>query len=115
MDTIPLVNELVEDGERLISRLDVEGIPTIMACWVKPMEQDRWSLYIATPLVDERGAATAYREVYRVLRSLGTSLVTDSDINLVGPNDPITRDALDIRGRFGGKLPTRSKRPQLGN
>jgi hypothetical protein len=115
MDTIPLVNELVDDGGRLIQRLDEEGIPTIVACWVKPIEEDRWSLFIATPLVDERGAAQAYREVYRVLRSLGTSRLTDSDINLVGPNDPIARDALDIRGRFGGRLPTRSSRPQFGN
>src|SRR5262249_36271491 len=65
--------------------------------------------------VDERGAARAYREVYRVLRSLGNSWVTDSDINLVGPNNPITRDVLEIKGRFQGKLPTRSRRPQLGN
>lgn len=114
MDTITLVNELVDDGQRLIDRLNEEDIPTVIACWVKPVEEDRWSLCIATPLVDERGAAKAYREVYRVLRSLGNSLVTDSDINLVGPNDPITRDVLEIKERFRGSLPTRSRRPQLG-
>ena len=115
MDTITLANELIDDGRRLVDRLDEEGIPTIIACWVKPVEQDRWSLYIATPLVDETGAAKAYREVYRVLRSLGTSSVTDSDINLVGRNDAITGDVLEIKKRLRGKLPTRSTRPQLGN
>ncbi len=115
MDTIPLVNELVDDGGRLIQSLAEEGIAIIAACWVKPIEQDRWSLFLATPLVDERGVPEAYREIYRVLRSLEPSHLSDSDINLVGANDPITRDALDIRERFGGRLPTRSKRPQFGD
>ena len=115
MDTITLVDEVVDDGRQLLDRLHEEGIPTIMACWVKPVEEDRWSFYIATPLVDERGTGKAYREVYRLLRSLESSWVTDSDINLVGPNDPITRDVLEIRGRFGGRLPIRPRQHQLGN
>ncbi len=115
MDTITLVDELIDDGRRLIDRLVQENIPVIMASWVKPVEEDRWSLYIATPLLDEKGATRAYREVYRVLRSLGNPWVTDSDISLVGQDDPITRDVLAIKRRFPGRLPTRSRRPQLGN
>ena len=115
MDTITLVDELIDDGRKLIDRLIQENIPVIMACWVKPVEDDRWSLYIATPLLDEKGAARAYREVYRVLRSLGNLWVTDSDIKLVGQDDPITRDVIDIKKRFSVNLPTRSRRPQLGN
>jgi hypothetical protein len=87
----------------------------IIASWVKPVEEDRWSLYIATPLLDEKGAMRAYREVYRVLRSMGNPWVTDSDISLVGHDDPITRDLLDIKKRYPGRLPTRSRRPQLGS
>ena len=115
MDTITLVDELIDDGRKLIDRLIKEKIPVLMACWVKPVEDDRWSLYIATPLVNEKGAGPAYREVYRVLRSLGNMWVTDSDISLVGRDDPITKDVLDIKRRFPGRMPTRSRRPQLGN
>lgn len=115
MDTITLVDELVDDGRRLLSRLVQENIPVTMACWVKPVDRDRWSLYIATPLLDDKGAMRAYREVYRVLRSLENSWVTDSDVSLVGAVDPITRDVLDIRKRSPRKLATRSKRPQLGS
>jgi len=115
LNTITLVDELIDDGWKLIDRLIEENIPLIMACWVKPVENDRWSLCIATPLLDEKGAARAYREVYRVLGSLGNLWVTDSDIKLVGKDDPITRDVLGIKRRFSVNLPTRSKRPQLGN
>jgi hypothetical protein len=86
-----------------------------MASWVKPVEAGRWSLYIATPLLDEKGATRAYREVYRVLRSLENPWVTDSDISLVGQDEPITRDALEIIRRYPARLPTRSRRSQLGN
>ena len=71
VDTITLVAEQIDDGQRLIDRLSRENLPVRSACWVKPIEQDRWSLYLATPLVDEKGSTSAYGEVYRVLRSLG--------------------------------------------
>jgi hypothetical protein len=71
MDTVTLVEAQIEDGQRLLDRLVEEGLVVRAACWVKPVEEDRWSLYIATPVVDEKGAAPAYRQVYRVLRSLG--------------------------------------------
>ncbi|MGO9597934.1 MAG: hypothetical protein ACLP7Q_08055 [Isosphaeraceae bacterium] len=115
MDTITLVDSLIDDGRRLIDRLGQENIPLIMACWVKPVEEDRWSLYIGTSLLDQKGAARAYREVYRVLRTLGNSWVTDSDIRLVGEGDPITKEVLGIKKRYPVRLPTRSRRPQLGN
>ena len=115
MDTITLVDNLIDDGRRLINRLGQENIPLIMACWVKPVEEDRWSLYIGTSLLDQKGAARAYREVYRVLRTLRNPWVTDSDIRLVGEGDPITKEVLDITKRYPVRLPTRSRRPQLGN
>ena len=115
MDTITLVDNLIDDGRRLIDRLGQENIPLIMACWVKPVEEDRWSFYLGTSLLDQKGAARAYREVYRVLRTLRNPWVTDSDIRLVGEGDPITKEILDIKKRFPVRLPTRSRRPQLGN
>ncbi len=115
MDTITLVEEQIEDGQRLIDRLTQQNIPIAMACWVKPVDEDRWSLYIAASLVDDEGTARAYREVYRVLRSLNSSWVTDSDVKLIGLNDQITHDVLEIRRKFPGRLPTRSRRPRIGN
>ncbi len=115
MDTITLVDNLIDDGRRLIDRLGQENIPLIMACWVKPVEEDRWSLYLGTSLLDQKGAARAYREVYRVLRTLRNPWVTDSDIRLVGEGDPITKEVLDITKRYPVRLPSRSRRPQLGN
>jgi hypothetical protein len=51
MDTVTLVGKQIDDGQRLLDRLGEEGIVVRAACWVKPVEEDRWSLYIATPLM----------------------------------------------------------------
>lgn len=114
MDTITLVENQIEDGQKLLDRLSESDFSVRAACWVKPIDEDRWSLYIATPVVDEKGAAQAYREVYRVLRSIENVWITDSDIKLIGETHPITNGLLDILKRSNGKISTRSRRPLLG-
>jgi hypothetical protein len=114
MDTSTLVENQIDDGQRLLDRLGEEGIAVRAACWVKPVDEDRWSLYIAVPAVDEKGPVEAYRQVYRVLQSLTDVGITDSDIKLIGEKHPIAQDVLDILGRFPGRTPTRPRWPLLG-
>jgi hypothetical protein len=96
MDTVTLVDGLIEDGQRLLDRLADDGFDFRAACWVKPVDEGRWSLFIAAPAIDEIGASAAYRKVYAALRSLGESWVTDSDIKLISMRHPVAQDALDI-------------------
>jgi len=114
MDTITLVENQVDDGQVFLKRLDQERFPVLAACWVKPTDEDRWSLYLVTPLVDEKGAAAAYREAYRILRSLGPLWVTDSDVKLIGEKHHVANDVFEIMRKYPGRTPTRSRRPLLG-
>jgi hypothetical protein len=114
MDTVTLVESQIDDGEMLLDRLGAEGFVVRAACWVKPVEEDRWSLYIATPAVDERGPLAAYGEVLRVLRSLGKVSLTSSDIKLVGEKHPVAQGLLDILRDFSGWTSSRARRPLLG-
>lgn len=114
MDTVTLVENQIDDGQRLLDRLGEQGVVVRAACWVKPVEEDRWSLYIATPSVDEKGTLEAYRQLIPVLRSLGDDWITSSDVVVVGEKHPIVRDALDILRRFPHSKPTQSPRPLLG-
>jgi hypothetical protein len=115
MDTVTLVDAQIDDGQRLLDRLTEEGIVVRAACWVNPVEEDRWSLYIATPAVDEKGATEAYRQVYRVLRSLGDTWITSSDVKLVGEKHPVAHEALDLQQRSSGRMLTRPRHPLLGS
>lgn len=104
MDTVTLVEHQIEDGQRLLDRLADDGFVFRVACWVKPVEEGRWSLFIAAPAVDEIGASAAYRKVYAVLRSLGESWITDSDIKLISLKHPVAQDASDILQNFPGRM-----------
>jgi hypothetical protein len=114
MDTITLVNEQIEEGQMLLDRLSGEAIPVRGACWVKPVEVDRWSLYLTTPLVDEQGATAAYREVYRVLRSLPDARITDSDVTLIGTKHAVAKDLLGVLRRYSDRLPRLLKEGTFG-
>ncbi len=114
MDTIALVVNQIDDGQAFLDRLDKERFQVLAACWVKPIEEDRWSLYVVAPLVDEKGAAAAYREAYRLLRSLGPLWVTDSDVKLIGEKHPVANDVFEIMRKYPGMTPTHSRRPLLG-
>jgi hypothetical protein len=114
MDTVALVEYQIDDGQRLLDRLDEKGIVVRAACWVKPVQEDRWSLYIATPSVDENGTLQAYRQLNGVLRSLGDDWVSSSEVVLVGEKHPLVPDALDILRRFPHRRPIQSPRSLLG-
>ena len=115
MDTITLVDNQIDDGQMLLDRLGEEDFAIRAAGWVKPVDEDRWSLYIATSEVDKKGLTAAYREVLRVLRSLENPWITGSDIKLIEEKHPITSGLLDILKRFGDRLPTHSQRNLLGD
>jgi hypothetical protein len=109
-----LVENQIDDGRKLLDRLAEAGFVVRAACWLKPVEVDRWSLYIATPAVDEKGPLKAYGQVIPVLESLGDEWITSSDVTLVGAKHPIVKEALDILRRYPHRTPIRPPRSVLG-
>ncbi|HEX5445926.1 MAG TPA: hypothetical protein VFW87_19010, partial [Pirellulales bacterium] len=105
MDTITLVENQVEDGEKLLALLAENGFSVLAASWVKTSEEGRWFLYIASEEVDRKRLATAYREVYSLLDAIPDSWISMSEIKLIGRNNPITKDLLEISRRYPGRLP----------
>ncbi len=114
MDTVRLVENQIDEGQWLLDQLEKGGIVVRAACWLKPVAEDRWSLYIATPIVDDMGPLGAYRQVTPALRSLGYDWITGSDIMLVGEEHPIIGDAFEILRRFPHDKPIRSPRSLVG-
>jgi hypothetical protein len=114
MDTITLVENQIEEGQRLLDQLGEKGIVVRAACWVKPTDVDRWVLYIATPIMDGKGPLEAYRQLTPALQSLGNDWLTSSDVTLVGEKHPMVKDAQEILRRFPHRTPIRSPYPMLG-
>lgn len=114
MDTVTLVENEIDEGQRLLDRLAEERFRVIAACWMKPSDQERWSLYICTPEVEKKGLFDAYFEVNRVARSLESAWITSADIKLVGENHPLSRDLREMTQRFGSQMPVRTRHAILG-
>ncbi len=114
MDTVALVEYQIDEGQKLLDRLVEKGVPVRAACWLKPVDEDRWSLYLATPILDQLGELAAYGEVLPVLRSLGDVWISSSDLMLVGEKNPLVQDAHAILRRFPHNKPIRSPRSLVG-
>ena len=115
MDTDTLVEEFIDDGQKLIEVLTENEIDVTAACWVKTSEEGAWFLYIATEEVDKNGLAAAYREVYQLLRTIASSQISASDIKLIGKSNPITENLLEIHDRYPNRIPTRSRSLRLAS
>jgi hypothetical protein len=94
MDKNTLVNEQAESGERLISALAADGFETRVAFWATPTEEGKWFLDLASPMVDDKGPAAAYRFVHSTLRNTPDVWIEPLDIRVVGLNDSLTEAAL---------------------
>jgi hypothetical protein len=103
-----LVESDIEDGRRLLDELKKIDSHFLVrsAFWLYRSETFDWRLFIATPLVDQRGPASAYTDVQGALRSLSSRpWISMQDISVVSPNDKLVklmnRAALIPKGASG--------------
>jgi hypothetical protein len=115
MDSSELVEFQIEAGHRLITRLVQDGFEVTAAFWMKTAEEGYWFLYIATPLVEQKGLAGSYRLLQASIQQLEGIPLSLSDVKSVGVENPITKDVMGILGRHPGRLATRYGRKQLGS
>ena len=89
-----LVDSYIEEGRKLLNELKKIDSHFLVrsAFWLYLPEALDWRLFIATPLVDQRGPATAYTDVQGALRSLQPSpWISMQDISVVSPNDKLVK------------------------
>lgn len=117
MDTQPLVEDLIGDGQRLVEQLVRDGFEVSAAFWVKTIEEGLWHLFIASPAVVAEKPGESYRKVYASLNKVSGSRVSPSDIKLVNDMNPIVQDAIEVRDRerIPARTPTRYHGKWLGS
>ena len=114
MDTDTLVDRQIAEGRKLAAKLVEDGLDVTAVGWIKPSEEGRWLLYIASKAVDEKGPALAYRAVHAALQRLPDFCISFSDVKLIGADNPITKGILEIQRRQTGKIVTRFRGLELG-
>jgi hypothetical protein len=115
MDSNEVVERQIYSGRRLLDQLVRDGFNVAAAFWVKPVEEESWFLYIASPIVDEKGTTAAYGILHASLQQLEDISLSFSDLKLVRADHPIGRDMLAILARHPGRMATRLGRRRLGD
>ena len=96
MDKDAMVSEQTDSGLRIISALNADGFDIRIALWAKPTDEGKWFLYLASPLVDEKGPAIAYRLVFDTMRKTPNLRIEPLEIKVVGMNDSLVQAALAL-------------------
>lgn len=114
MDQRPLVENQIDAGFGLVKRLVGQGFSVAAAGWVRPRDEGEWTLYIASKVFDENGAAVAYRQVAEAVHQLEDPWVSMSEVKVIGARDATAEDMLRLVRRHPGPMATRTRGPTLG-
>lgn len=83
-----LVENDIEGGRLLVQELDGQKVPVSAALWFYDREHDRYRLFLATRVYDDKGPLEAYRIVQEFLNNLPEQKrLSLTDINIVSPSD----------------------------
>ncbi len=118
MDTESLVENLIDDGKRLVEYLPQNGFAVAAAFWLKTSENGRWYFYLVSPLVNAEGITNAYRRLHTVIRQTpGPVWIDPLKVKLIGSDNPIARDVLAVQPHATGPgaPPVRWAGTSLGN
>jgi hypothetical protein len=112
MDKGSLLREQLDDGERFIEALAKDGFEIQVAFWAKPTEDEKWYLYLASPMVDEQGPRAAYLVVQAFLRKSPDLPIDPFEVKVVGLKDSLTHAALAIIKPASPASPYAGRRPK---
>ena len=117
MDSNLLVDDQIEDGERLLEQLHRDGVSIEAAFWMPSSDEGLWHLYLVSPEVDEERVGKSYLWLYSSLSKILESVVdlSISHIKLLPPNNPIARAVIEFQRRHPNRRPRRVYRRRFGS
>jgi hypothetical protein len=110
-----LVDSRIDDGQRIVDQLLRDGCEVLVAFWLKSREHPSWRFYIAAPMLDADGPGHAYGAVYAAIGRIPDSSVQLHEVTLLNSASPIAQDAVKLRLKYAGKMPTRFPGKRLGD
>jgi len=79
-----LVNQMIEDGAKLLRQLDERGLPVSAAAWYKDPEKQSWKLVLVTSAAASPGPLEAYLQIQFAMNGLPLSFALD-DVTVMSP------------------------------
>lgn len=101
MDTDTLVDQQIDDGQKLVEKLLRRGFEVTAAFWLKASEDGKWRFYLIAPVVDTVGLAEAARRLHPAIYAAPHSVwISPLEINLIGPSHPLAKGVIAMQDRF---------------
>ena len=94
-----LLDQDIESGRRLLRKLKNNGVPVSACFWYLDPDQERYSLWVATPIYDEVGPRAAYETIGLAMSAIKPSerVFTDA-VKAVSQNNPLVAGLRQITG-----------------
>ncbi len=105
--------EQIEAGKMFIDEFD-KYRPVQAAFWLKATEDSGWYLYVASDQITDENVRVAYGDARHASRNIQDPNFDLFRVNLIGIDDPRAKAALDVYGRFPGRVPTRVRPGEFG-
>lgn len=80
-----LVKQMIEDGAKLLHRLDERGVPVRAAAWFDDPEKVAWKLVIVSSVASNPGPLEAYMQIQHAMNGLNLNIALD-DIVVMSPS-----------------------------
>ncbi len=91
MDKPTLVDDDRKAGEELLAILDHAGLDVRAAFWLYLPESDEWRLFLALPMVAQKGSKEAYSRIRTHLEAVADQVLSLKNISVVAPNDKLVK------------------------
>jgi hypothetical protein len=80
-----LVKQMIDDGAKLLTKLDDLSLDVRAAAWFDDPEKMAWKLVIVSSAASNPGPLEGYMQIQRAMNGLGVNIALD-DIVVMGPN-----------------------------
>jgi hypothetical protein len=108
-----LVEKKLEDAKNLIRELRAKNFDVSAAFWMQ-IDDGFWHLYLVSKAADEVGTSEAYDMLFPLLRQLGESSIEPSEVRVIGTNQPVAKEVLDLQRQFRLNLYSRQRLRKVG-
>lgn len=113
MDPGPLVTQQIDAAARFVHEF-AKYTPVQAAFWLKATEDNQWFLYVAGDQINDANFDAAYGEVLRITSKTPDPWLDPFQIKVIGTDDPLAKDVIEMQKKYPGPLPTRYHGRQLG-
>jgi hypothetical protein len=100
MDQGILVDSEIDEGETLIAELSQRGFDVTAACWLKAIDKDSWSLFVASTVVDELGPLGSYRLLNETMDEIPGLRIDSMRVKLIEASSATATAIAEIRDRY---------------